>query len=120
MEQWKDPTIDPQKLSYVAKDLVWLRRCQAGEKLDAHCMTLKNASLLFMPGELSVEYQPNAQKMRPDRFVAMAAYGEYAGGYICNKEQYGQGGYEDSPRASKVARELEAVLLNTMSHLLQE
>lgn len=120
VEQLKDPTIDPQKLSYIAKDLTWLRRCIAGEKLDLHCMTLKNASVLFMPGELSVEYQLNAQKMRPDRFIAMAAYGEYATGYICTKEQYGQGGYEDSPRASKVAPEVEDVLLPAMRSLLGE
>jgi hypothetical protein len=50
----------------------------------------------------------------------MADHGEYASGYICTKEQYGQSGYEDSPRASKVAPEVEALLLNTMSHLLQK
>jgi len=50
----------------------------------------------------------------------MADHREYASDYICTGEQYGQGGYEDSPRASKVAPELEAVLLHIMSHLLQE
>jgi hypothetical protein len=54
-----------------------------------------------MPGELVVEYQLAAQEMRPDLFVAMAAYGEYTPGYICLKKHYTQGGYEDSPGASK-------------------
>jgi len=118
LNQLKDPTADPQQLTYVAKDLIWLRRCKAGEQLDIHCLTLNDASVLFMPGELAVEYQLKAQAMQPDRFVAMAAYGEYAMGYICTKDQYGQGGYEDSPRASKVAPEVEDVLLPAMKRLL--
>ena len=32
-----------------------------------------------MPGELFVEYQLAAQQMRPNDFVAMAAYGDYGG-----------------------------------------
>jgi len=56
--------------------------------------------------------------MRPETFVAMAAYGDYSPGYICAKSQYGQGGYEDSPRASKVAPEVEDVLLPAMRKLL--
>lgn len=120
LNQLKDPTADPQALTYVAKDLIWLRRCEAGDKLNIHCLTLNNASALFMPGELAVEYQLKAQAMQPDRFVAMAAYGEYAMGYICTKDQYGQGGYEDSPRASKVAPEVEDVLLPAMETLLKK
>jgi len=50
----------------------------------------------------------------------MADHGEYASDYICTKEQCGHGGYEDRPRASKVAPEVEALLLNTMSQLLQQ
>jgi hypothetical protein len=72
-----------------------------------------------MPGELAVEYQLAAQKMRSDQFVAMAAYGEYAPGYICLKEHYAQGGYEDSPGASKVAPEVEEVLMPAMRELLK-
>lgn len=118
MKQLEDPTADPQKLTYVAKDLVWLRRCQLGDTIDLHCLKLGSAQVLFMPWELSVEYQLAAQQMRPDNFVAMAAYGEYAPGYICTKEQYGQGGYEDSPGASKVAPEVEDVLLPAIKKLL--
>jgi hypothetical protein len=103
----------------VAKDLVWLRRCQAGDKIDLTCLTIGPARILHMPGELVVEYQLAAQKMRPDLFVAMAAYGEYAPGYICLEEHYQQGGYEDSPGASKVAPEVENVLMPAMKELLQ-
>jgi len=110
--------IDAQKRTYIAKDLVWLRRCKAGDTVDLTCLTLGDARILHMPGELVVEYQLAAQKMRPDLFVAMAAYGEYAPGYICMKEHYQQGGYEDSPGASKVSPEVEEVLMSAMKELL--
>jgi hypothetical protein len=73
-----------------------------------------------MPGELAVEYQLAAQALRPDRFVAMAAYGEYAMGYISMAHHYWQGGYEASERASRVAPEVEAVLMRGMETLLAE
>ena len=108
-----------EKRTQTAKDLVWLRRCQAGDKIDIGCLTLGPARILHMPGELVVEYQLAAQKMRPDLFVAMAAYGEYAPGYICMKEHYQQGGYEDAPRSSKVSPDVEKVLMSAMNELLQ-
>jgi hypothetical protein len=54
----------------------------------------------------------------PETFVAMAAYGEYATGYICMEAHYAQGGYEASPRASKVSPDVEAVLMGAMKELL--
>jgi hypothetical protein len=114
-----DSEVDAQSRSYVAKDLVWLRRCQTGDTIDLTCLSLGEARILNMPGELAVEYQLAAQKMRPDLFVAMGAYGEYAPGYICMKEHYKQGGYEASPRSSKVAPEVEEVLMSGMERLLQ-
>ncbi len=103
----------------IAKDLVWLRRSRRGHTVDLTCLRLGPARILHMPGELAVEYQLAAQKMRSDQFVAMAAYGEYAPGYICLKEHYSQGGYEDSPGASKVAPEVEEVLMPAMRELLK-
>jgi hypothetical protein len=79
---------------------------------------LKNARVLHMPGELFVEYQLAAQKLRPDLFVAMAAYGDYSPGYIGTEIAYGQGGYEASARASRVAPEVEGVLMGAVEKLL--
>ena len=79
---------------FAARDLVFLRRNKAGYKININCLRLGNARVLYLPGELFVEYQLAAQKMRPDLFVAMAAYGEYSPGYIGTKISYGQGGYE--------------------------
>ena len=72
-----------------------------------------------MPGELFVEYQLAAQKMRPDLHVLMAAYSEYAPGYIGTKIAYSQGGYEASDRASRVTEDVEAVLMDAMQKLLK-
>ena len=119
LAELNDSKGDPQKRTYAAKDLIWLQRCKEGDPIDLTCLTLGSARVLNMPGELVVEYQLAAQKMRPDLFVAMAAYGEYAPGYICTKEQYQQGGYEDSPRASHVAPEVEDVLMPAMEELLK-
>lgn len=101
-----------------ARHLVWLRRCRAGDAIDISCLSLGKARVLHMPGELFVEYQLAAQKMRPDLFVAMAAYGDYAPGYIGTEVAYSQGGYETSARASRVAPNVEGVLMSAMRKLL--
>ncbi|MGB1816257.1 MAG: hypothetical protein ACPHJ3_12945, partial [Rubripirellula sp.] len=68
--------------------------------------------------ELFVEYQLAAKQMRPDLHVAMAAYGDYGPGYIGTEIGYSQGGYETSPRASKVDKSCEQVLMDGMRNLL--
>jgi hypothetical protein len=75
--------------------------------------------LLNLPGELFVEYQLAAQKMRPDDFVCTAAYEEYGPGYICTETGYGQGGYEDSERASRVGPAVESMLMSAIEKVLR-
>lgn len=116
-ERLADP--DTKDRPEVAKTLTWARRCQAGDTIDIQCLRLGTARVLHMPGELCVEYQLAAQKMREDLFVAMAAYGEYAPGYICTAIAYTQGGYEASNRASHVAPDVEDVLTEAMEKLLK-
>jgi hypothetical protein len=103
-----------------ASRLAWLRRCEAGHKIDLACLRIGRARILHMPGELFVEYQLAAKKERPDLFVAMAAYGDYGPWYIGTERAYAEGGYEVQPRSSNVAPEVEAVLLGGMRKLLQE
>jgi hypothetical protein len=50
----------------------------------------------------------------------MAAYGDYAPGYIGTKIAYSQGGYETSPAASRVAPEVEQVVMEAMRRLLEK
>lgn len=115
-----DPTRGPAFfLSGAAAKLAWWRRCQAGHRVEPSCLALGRARLLYLPGELFVEYQLAAKAARPDRFVAVAAYGDYGPGYIGTAEAYAQGGYETSPDVSFVAPEVEGVLLGAMRRLLE-
>lgn len=98
--------------------LVWLKRLQAGEKIKISCLALGHARILNMPGELFIEYQLTAKKMRSDLFVTMAAYGDYATGYICTAKAYQEGGYE-AGIASAVTSEAEGIIMDAMKKLLQ-
>ena len=95
-----------------------MRRCQAGRQIDVQCLRLGRSRTLHLPGELFVEYQLAAKAMRPDLFVALAAYGDYAPCYIGTEVAYQQGGYETGPDASSVAPEVEAVLTAAIRKLL--
>jgi hypothetical protein len=103
-----------------AEDLAWFRESLQGEKTTLQCLHLHDHRVLFMPGELFVEYQLAASEQLPNAFVAMAAYGEYGPGYIGTEIAYGQGGYETSPRASRVAPHVEKLLQENISQLLRE
>lgn len=116
-----DDTKAPIRERYIAAgELAWLRRCHEGAKVDVSCLRLGKARLLLLPGELFVEYQLAAQKLRPDLFIALAAYGDYAPGYIGTEVAYAQGGYETEPRSSLVAPEVERVLMDAIKKLLED
>jgi hypothetical protein len=101
-----------------ARNLVWARRCEAGDKIEIACLRLGPAYVLHLPGELFVEYQLAAQQTRPDSPVMMAAYGDYGPGYIGTAIAYTQGGYETGP-VSRVAPGVEEVLMRAMRVLLK-
>lgn len=101
-----------------ASRLAWLRRSQAGHKIEIACLGLGTARILHLPGESFVEYQLAAKALRPESFVAVAAYGDYAPWYIGTAIAYEEGGYETSPSASNVAPEVEGVLMAAMRTLL--
>jgi hypothetical protein len=111
----KLPALERMK---AARNLVWARRCEAGEKIDLTCLHIGPAYVLHMPGELFIEYQLAAQQMRPKAPVMMAAYGDYGPGYIGTAVAYTQGGYETGP-VSRVAPEVETVLMRAMRDLLK-
>ncbi len=111
---------DPAGILGYATRLAWLERLAAGHKIDITCLVLGRARILHTPGELFVEYQLAAKEARPDLFVAMAAYGDYATGYIGTTAAYEEGGYETSERASNVAPETEAVLMAAIHALLSD
>ena len=74
--------------------------------LPLSLLRLGPVDLVHLPGESMIEYQLFTQKQKPDRFVAVAAYGDLATGYICTEQAFSQGGYE--PSASHVRRNRRA------------
>ena len=102
------------------EQLAWVLRCEEGHKIELSCLSVGDVRILHMPGELFVEYQLAAKAMRPDLNVTMAAYGDYGPGYIGTEISYSQGGYESSERASKVAPNVEQVLMDGVRQLLGE
>ena len=104
-----------------ARNLAWLRRNRNdGVSSTVNGLNLGPVQMLFCPGEMVVEYQLEAQRMRPGRFVCLAAYGDYGPGYICLTRHYDEGGYEASPRASRVAPSVEGVLMATLRRVLNQ
>jgi hypothetical protein len=115
----RDPSRTLKERIYAATQEIWMRRCEAKDPVTLQCLRIGSARILHMPGELFVEYQLAAQQMRPDVFVAMAAYGDYAPNYIGTAIAYEQGGYETEVRSTLVSPRVEGVLLEAMQRLLE-
>ncbi|MGI6461278.1 MAG: hypothetical protein ACOX5J_14525 [Candidatus Hydrogenedentales bacterium] len=121
MEEGKilaDETANTRRRVRAARALAWFYRMSSGHRIELTALDIGPVTVLHMPGELSIGYQLAAQEMGSERFVCLAAYGDYAPGYICLSEAYSQGGYE--PSASRVSPEVEGVLMQGMRALLQE
>ncbi len=99
------------------RTVVFLRRMSEGQRIPVSCLWLGDARVVHLPGELFVEYQLAAQALRPDRFVAMAAYGDYGPGYIGTEESYKQGGYETGP-ASRTSPQVDRVLMGAIRQVM--
>ncbi|NND06881.1 MAG: hypothetical protein HKN87_10920 [Saprospiraceae bacterium] len=102
-----------------AKHLSWLLNSRAGALIEVASLRIGSICLLHLPGELFVEYQLEAQAMRPEWEICTVAYGEYGPGYIGTKVAYDQGGYETSERASRVSPQVESVLMRAIKEVLQ-
>lgn len=100
-----------------ARDLAFARLTKAGHETQLSCLDAGPVSILHMPGELFIEYQLAAQRLMPDRFVCMAAYGDYGAGYIGTEISYTQGGYETGI-VSRVSPAVEGVLMAALRKLL--
>jgi hypothetical protein len=99
--------------------LVLLHREQAGKKIDISCLKLGQARIVNLPGEPFIEYQLAAKAMRKDLFVAVAGYGDYGPGYICDEKGYKQGGYE-AEQASAANAKVEKVLMKAIFNVLNK
>ncbi|MEX0611246.1 MAG: hypothetical protein WD738_14655 [Pirellulales bacterium] len=101
-----------------ARAIAWAHRTNGGHAITVARLRLGPIDILHLPGELFVEYQLAAQKLRPESFVGMAAYGDYGPGYIGTAEAYAQGGYETS-QVSRVSPRVEAVLMDALQQLVE-
>jgi hypothetical protein len=113
-----DSKADVRERVRAARDLAWLRRSRAGSRIELSRLRIGPAHVVHMPGELFVEYQLAAERLKPNELVCMAAYGDYGPGYIGTSIAYGEGGYETS-RVSRVAPEVEGVLMGALDELLK-
>jgi len=114
----KNEQADQRERIRAALDLAFARRVHNGHKIPVNMLRVGPARILYLPGELFVEYQLAAQDMRPNDFVAMAAYGDCGPGYIGTEIAYGQGGYETSV-VSRTAPQVEGVLMQAIRELLE-
>ena len=72
----------------------WYERMKTKPEIEVNRLRLGPVDILHLPGEAFVEYQLYAQGVNPDRFVAVAAYGDGGTSYICDDKAFGEGGYE--------------------------
>lgn len=106
------------QLSNSVGRLGWYRRRKQGQAIQVSCLSVNDVRMLFMPGELFVEYQIAAKKIAPDKFVTVAAYGDYGPFYIGTKKAYESDVYEI--RSSPVRAEAEEYIMKAMTILLND
>jgi hypothetical protein len=73
---------NPHRAELAALGLSWAERVNRQQPIDVPAIDLGGAVLVLLPGEMYVEYQLLAQKLRPDQFVVVLGYGECGPGYI--------------------------------------
>jgi len=114
-----DAALEAEARLSAADRLAFVVRMENGPPIELSCLQLGKVFLLQMPGELFVEYQLAAQRLRPEDLVCMAAYGDYGTGYIGTEIAYAQGGYETQPKSSNVGPQVEQVLMDGIRRLLE-
>jgi hypothetical protein len=114
--QIADPNNTPLERQRLTFRLGWLQRYERQTPVVLSALHLNDLSVLHLPAEPFIEYQLRAQQMRPDRHVAVAAYGDGGPWYMPVKEEYSCGGYEVS--VAFCADEVDATLSAAMRTLL--
>jgi hypothetical protein len=83
---------------------------------EVSCLGIGPVRTVHLPGEAMVEFQLFAQRVAPEHFVAVAAYGDCGPGYVCTARAFDEGGYE--PTDSLVAPRSESILKGAIRQLL--
>lgn len=89
-----DPDRPYHKRTRASFCLSWYERLKVQPAISLSAYRLGPVRILHLPGESFVQYQLYAQSVRPDEFLAVAAYGELGTGYICMDKSPQEGGYE--------------------------
>ncbi len=113
-----DPKRTSQRRREAAIALAWIQRVKSEPKtpVELSCLSIGRVKMLHLPGEPFVRYQLAAQKMRTDRFVCVAGYGDCGMGYIGGDRIYtDRGGYEQT---YAFAGPCEKLFLATIQRLL--
>lgn len=93
-------------------------RRRAGTPIEISALSIGPVRIVHLPGEPFVTYQQQAQRLRPDLFVAVAGYGDGGPGYLCTEASFAEGGYE--PTASLVGPRSEAILRDGVARLMSD
>ena len=86
--------------------------------IEISTLKIGNVRILNLPGECMILFQLHAYELRPDDFVAVAAYGDLGPGYICADHAFKEGLYE--PSASRAGCGSEPALKAALGRLLED
>lgn len=121
--QWSQDALDahlantdahPNARSVAAMFMAWRNRAHIPLQLTS--LQIGGVFILNLPGEAAIEFQLFAQELRPDDFVAVAAYGDCGPAYINLERFFAEGGYE--PSASHSVPQSEQRLREAIRKLL--
>ncbi len=94
----------------------WLMRTVTKRPILLSRLELGDVSVLHLPAETFVEYQLGAQQVRPELFLATAAYGDGGPWYLPLKRSFAEGGYE--PSVAFVSPDSEALYRQAIAELV--
>ena len=117
-EVLRDPNQPYGERTKAVLALAWYNRVKVRPTVDVSFYRLGPARILHLPGECFVEYQLYAQSLRPDDFIAVAAYGELGPVYIVTDKAITESGYE--PTDSFVGPPSERLLKDAIARLLAD
>ncbi len=109
---------NPHRQELAALGLSWAQRVRSQQPIDVPAIDLGGAVLVLLPGEMYVEYQLLAQKLRPDQFVVVLGYGECGPGYVPIERAWEEGD-ENLGDWCWVDRGSEARVVESLQKVLQ-
>lgn len=116
-----DGNASDRDASAAAAQWAFFTRSAKDRRALVQTLRLNDAMLLFLPSEVFVEYQLYAKGLRPDRFVAVAAYGDRKFGYVGTSATVGQGGYEADPSKGRTCPEtIEPALKRLIDQMIPQ